>query len=368
MSAGLRLRATVTVAAALVVGGCSGAATAPAPSRILPGTTSLLRAPLGSDAAPARQLTQISSTMARCGCIYVVQGSTNEILVFKRRGHPANRSPVQDIVGPDTGINGPSDIALDSAGRIYVTNVGSNVINIYAPNATGDAPPIATLGGAKTRIAGPTGIAFNRYDKIYVTDRSPSGPSTVLEFAPGATGDVPPVATIAGSQTRLQDTNSVAVDAKGEIFTSNFQSPSGSNEGYIEVFAPHAHGDALPIRSIQGSNTGMIGNYGIAVDAEGDTYVPVAGYNRLLVFSAGANGDVKPAQNIGGRKTLLWLPTDVALDRKHTIFVINQAQGGGSGIMGVTVFAADATGNVRPTRKITGNNTKFDWPGAIAVN
>jgi len=303
-----------------------------------------------------------------CSCIYVVQSTTSEILIYRRRTHLINRHPAQDIVGPDTGLNNPSAIAIDSSGRIYVTNYGSDTITVYASNATGDAKPIATLGGPETGISTPTGIALNAKGNIWVSDQIPSGNSTILEFAAGASGDVAPLVTIGGLTTRLHETSGVALDAAGEIITMNFQSPDGSNEGYVEVFAPQAQGDTAPIRSIQGSNTGMIGNAGIAADRKGDVYVPVAGYNVLLVFAAGANGNVPPSQAIGGGNTQLFIPLGIAVDRKDTIFAINQATGGGSGIMGVTVYPAGATGNVSPIQMITGSHTKFHWPNAIAVD
>jgi hypothetical protein len=85
---------------------------------------------------------------------------------------------VSPIVGADTSINHPNGVLVDNAGRIIVSNLGatSASINIYpsaAAPAGGDIPPIATLSGSNTLLAGPGHMAFNSNagsGELYVAD------------------------------------------------------------------------------------------------------------------------------------------------------------------------------------------------------
>ena len=66
------------------------------------------------------------------------------------------------------------------------------------------------------------------------------------------------------------------------------------------------------------------------------------------VYASGARGDAKPLQYIAGSNTRFHTPSDVAVNSKGEIFVVNY------GGKAVTVYAAGATGNVAPTTSITG--------------
>ena len=63
-------------------------------------------------------------------------------------------------MGASTGLNGPTGIALDAAGNLYVANTLGNSITVYAPGASGDAAPVATISGGHTGLNGPIGITF----------------------------------------------------------------------------------------------------------------------------------------------------------------------------------------------------------------
>ncbi len=51
-----------------------------------------------------------------------------------------------------TGLNGPSGIAVDAAGKIYVTNTGNNTLTTYT---TAGVPTTPTITG----LNGPYGVA-----------------------------------------------------------------------------------------------------------------------------------------------------------------------------------------------------------------
>jgi hypothetical protein len=135
--------------------------------------------------------------------------------------------------------------------------------------------------------------------------------SSVTVYAAGANGNVAPIQKIKGPRTGLDFPWDVAIDDACNIYVGNVGSPGGG-EGRVTVYAAGANGDAAPIQSITGSNTGLVTASGIAVDSDRNIYVLSTGSAAMLVFAAGANGNVAPIQTIAGEKTRLRFPEGIA--------------------------------------------------------
>ena len=79
----------------------------------------------------------------------------------------------------------------------------------------------------------------------------------------------------------------------------------------VTVYAAGASGNVAPIATIGGSNTGIGPAQAIAVDKSGNLYVSGSAFDgyrtrsALLMFSAGANGNVPPDAVIVGSDTEL---------------------------------------------------------------
>ena len=104
----------------------------------------------------------------------------------------------------------------------------------------------------------PAGIALGSAGNIYVTNYS-NGPGTITVYAAGASGNVMPTATIAGSNTGLDGPRGIALDDAGNIYVANYFGDS------ITVYAAGASGNARPMATIAGSNTGLNYPFGIAL-------------------------------------------------------------------------------------------------------
>jgi hypothetical protein len=123
-----------------------------------------------------------------------------------------------------------------------------------APTASPTATPVniaptATISGASSGIGVPTGVAVDSSGKIYVSDQastvcSPACPA-ILIFPAGSNGPVTPTA-IDGSNTGLIAPNDVKVDGSGKIYVSDTTS---GGRGVIHVYAPGASGNVAPISS-----------------------------------------------------------------------------------------------------------------------
>src|SRR5438552_844775 len=170
-------------------------------------------------------------------------------------GANGDAAPIATIRGSNTGLNFPLGIALDGAGNIYVANFGASNILIFAAGASGNVTPIATIA-----VASPCttyGVALDGAGNLYVTNFSCNN---VLIFAAGSGN----ATLIAGGNTGLTAPAGIALDGAGNIYVAN---PGNLS---ITVYAAGASGDATPIATSRGSNTGLTGApYGIALDGAG---------------------------------------------------------------------------------------------------
>ena len=64
---------------------------------------------------------------------------------------------------------------------------------------SGNVPPIETISGSNTKLFEPAGIALDANGTVYESDLS----GQVLTYAPGAFGNVAPSTDITGTNTRL---------------------------------------------------------------------------------------------------------------------------------------------------------------------
>jgi DNA-binding beta-propeller fold protein YncE len=126
----------------------------------------------------------------------------------------------------------------------------------------------------------------------------------------------------------------------GEYVPGRFEQPS------IRIYRSTDNGNVAPIRTIQGKNSRLAWPMGLTVDVEGGE-IAVANYgtNEILVYSRSANGDAAPARIIGGDRTGIVGPIAVGVDRqRNEIWVANY------GDHTAVVFDRTASGNVAPKR------------------
>ena len=249
-------------------------------------------------------------------------------------------------------------------------------VTAYPVGSHGDVSPIAVT----TDMANPSGIARDASGRIYVTN-DPTG--TVTIYAPSASGNVLPIAVIAGSNTLLDEPFAIALDASGKIYVLN-----GGDSGKITVYPPLAASTGIlneaPIAAIVGSNTLLDRPAGIAVDASGNIYVAnqyggpigpgdIYAPGVITIYHAGSNGNVAPTATISGAATGLVYPLGIALDSYGNIYVSN-SEGAFYGKVtvtfdaSVTVYSAGTAGNVAPIRTISGPSTRLGSSAGIVLD
>ncbi len=183
-----------------------------------------------------------------------------------------------------TGLNHPSQLALDGAGNVYVADSSNNRIAVVPP-AGGAAT--AFLGGSFTvvntstlpyaistgqSLNNPSGIAVDQNGDVYIAD---TGNNRVLEATVAFNGLANPILQL--NLSGLSSPKSIAVDAAGNVFVAD-----SGNHRIVEL-------SAAGIQSVASSSyTPSLSNpVGVAVDAASNLYVADAGNQQVVLLPAG---------------------------------------------------------------------------------
>ena len=256
-----------------------------------------------------------------------------------------------------------SYLATDGTGNLYVgaSSAAAADIREYAAGATGTATPIRTLpANVTTQIGAVQGVATSSTGEIFVSEDS----GGVAAFSASANGSVAPSRYILGAvQTggglsTLISANDVAADSSDNLYVANQGAPGLMP---IVVFGPTATGNVAPLRSIGGALTTIGGVDGLTTDSAGNLYVTTdvvtisggaATYTgSILVFGVGASGNVAPTRVISGAMTTLGRLGGIKLDASGNIYVVSAGATGTNPT--VLKFAATASGNIAPVSSFT---------------
>jgi hypothetical protein len=144
----------------------------------------------------------------------------------------------------------PASVTVDRKGNTYVTRP-YGVVDEYAPNVNGDAPPIRSFTGSTRSMA--TDSAGDVYQAGNYSQSNPSCINCLRKFAPGSNTPVyilPTVYPVA-----------IAIDAHDNLYVLEEQGEFEPNYS-IAVYPP---GATTPTRTIAGPNTGLVQPEFIAV-------------------------------------------------------------------------------------------------------
>jgi hypothetical protein len=257
----------------------------------------------------------------------------------------------------------PAGLAVSQSGGLWVANPDNNSVAEYANGATGEAPPIRTISGGDTGLNEPDGLAVDQDGNVWVANYRAN---SVTEYAVDAKDNAQPMIKIQDTDTKLSSPMGVAVDQAGNVWVAN----SGTNgHSTVTEYAKGATGDAPPAATI---TAGVAGAFGVAVGPDGNVWVA----NLVGGGNVGSVGSVteyaKPIPPTGAKPitTLtngngVVLPAGVALNQAGDLFVAN----GYTGAAGMTEYAKPIppTG-AKPTTNITGGATGLNQPFGIAVD
>jgi hypothetical protein len=314
----------------------------------------------GAAPPPSPSAATIPSTSR--GFLFVANAAANSVTEYAV-GAAGDASPIATIAGPNTGLDHPVGVAVDPSGHLFVTNWDAasvtESVTEYQQNATGDATPIATIAGPNTGLNGPTGVAVDSSGHLLVANAAPTSLTdstaySVTEYQQNATGDASPIATIAGPHTGLGIPGDLAVDSSGRLLVANEGASS------VTEYQQNATGDATPVATIAGPHTGLVTPIGVAVDSSGHLFATSPGADSVNEYQQNAAGDASPIATIALHQNVA-NPGSVAVDSAGHLFVTNPDTDS------VTEYDKNATGNASPIAAIAGPNTGLSGPAGVVA-
>ncbi len=247
------------------------------------------------------------------------------------------------------------DLQLRGAAPATLTLLALTLTACSADTSGTPAQPNQLSTSASSQIVRRTYVPACPCEYVADIKGSPVYPGAVIVYPVNANGNYNPGANIIiGSNTGLLNPAGIALDAASNIYVTNMGNSS------VTVYPAGSSGNVAPMATISGTNTGLLNPFGIALDSSGKIYV-ANGLNTttpsVTVYPANANGNVTPIATITGSLTGLADPSGIIVDPSGRIYVGNENSPSFNGI--VTVFSAGANGNVAPIRTVTGPLTGF---------
>jgi hypothetical protein len=303
------------------------------------------------------------ATMPALGTIWALDRHS---IVGYPPGSNDNVPPTTTISGSRAGIGSGAALVVTATGALWVSDADSDVLKEFAPGATGDVAPVATIGGSMTMLHSPAALALSGSGDLWILNDDPSDTTaSLIEFAPGAHGNVAPIERIAGAKTRLFPSVGIALTTSGNQLWVTHVGGGQRASSAIQEFATSTPGNVAAIRTITGSRTELAFPYGVTLDRSGEVIVSDDGNGgasgAILTFSPKSTGNVAPARVLSGVTTGISEPSYLALDAGGKIWEPNYQAGS------LGRFVAVAAGDLPPDRSIAGDKTGLDLPNAIAV-
>ncbi|MGH8024997.1 MAG: protein kinase domain-containing protein [Limisphaerales bacterium] len=275
----------------------------------------------------------------------------------------------------------PNNVAVDSAGNVFVADTANDVIRKIAPN--GIVSTVAGLfhnrgsadGAAdKARFWAPFGIALDAAGDIFVAD---TGNNTIRKIsAQGIVSTIAGLAGQAGSQdgigpaARFRNPWGIAVDQAGYVYVADMSNDTIRKitpAGRVYTFA----GQADMSGSADGFGNGARFNnpFGVAVDREGNVYVSDTANNairkitvaRVVTTLAGLPGAAGNADG-DGADARFWNPQGMTVDGAGNIYV---ADTGNNAIRKITPMGIVTTIWPPPSAN---KALSLSGPGGVAVD
>jgi sugar lactone lactonase YvrE len=262
--------------------------------------------------------------------------------------------------GTNASFNLPNDVAVDSAGNVYVADDSNHRIRKITPSGVvttfaGGSQGSADGTGTNAQFYYPDGIALDSAGNVYVADRYNN-----------AIRKITPAGLVTTLATGFNSPYSVVLDSSGNVYvadTMNHVIKKVTPSGVVTTFAGSGIGAGGYYGAFaDGTGTNASFDYptGVGIDSAGNLYVADAGNNRVR--------KITPSGVVTTLASGLNLPFGVAVDSAGNVYVasfsgriINKVTSLGV----VTVLVGSGSSG---SADGTGTNASFNRPRKVALN
>ncbi len=204
----------------------------------------------------------------------------------------------------------PGDIAIDSAGDVYVADTGNHRIQKFSSTGTW----LQTWGGSGAgpgKLSGPLGVAVDGQGNLYVAD---TGNSRVQKFS--SDGQFLVAWGTKGAGTgQMSGPKGIALDAAGLVYVAD------TGNGRIQKFT--AEGDFLGLWLVPGLSDGSRATVpALALDSAGNVYLTDSNSSASRVLKFTNAGELLTKWGApGALPEQFSTPTGIAVDNSGNVYV-----------------------------------------------
>jgi sugar lactone lactonase YvrE len=295
-------------------------------------------------------------------------------------------------------LSGPSGVAVDSVGNLYIADAGNNVIRkvtaasgIITTVAGNGTQSYSGDGGAATsaELSGPSGVAVDSVGNLYIADAG----NNLIRKVTAATGVISTVAGHGGygysgdggpaTSGELSYPSGVAVDSSGNLYIADSYNSRIRLVSLATGIITTVAGNGAPSYSGDGGPaTGAEINYpnGIAVDSSGNLYIADS-FNNLIrkvtvatgIISTVAGDGTFGYSGDGGPATGAELnyPSDVAVDSSGNLYIADEPNERIRMVSSATGIISTVAGNGSVSNVGNGGpatSAAFNQPTSVAVD
>jgi sugar lactone lactonase YvrE len=232
------------------------------------------------------------------GNVYIADSGNNRIV----KETPSASGYTQGTV-PTSALSGPEGVAVDANGNVYIADTGNGRILREAWSGTAWSESVIVPA---TPYGYPTNLALDSNANIYIVDASELVKETV------AGNSYTPTTLSVGA---AGSTESVAVDASGNLYVGDYTESNGS---WIFKAAPSGSGYTVTPVETSPSSLPVVA-FGIAVAGNGSIYLTNPGYHRILQLAPHGPGNYYYGQTTEDED--LSSPYGIAVDSSGNVYV-----------------------------------------------
>ena len=227
------------------------------------------------------------------GNIYISDTGNNRILEIPC----INGSYGSEITLPVNQINGPMGLTIDGAGNLYIASNGNDKILKLPHTNSGFGPQIKV----PIAVYAPSGVSVDSFGSLYIADTF-DNKITKMPW----TGIAYSAAQMIGSYAKMP--TAVSADIAGNVFFTMY---------YLNSLAevPLLSAKYQPQRTIV--NTQISSPTGVVIDGNSNLYLLDSGNNRVILYPFAGSAYGTPITVASGFNT----PTGLAIDSSNNLYV-----------------------------------------------